>query len=442
MNSESQSLVPATQQAESEELTVDEVRESLSVTEKGQPANTIGNCRTVFCQDPLLRGAIRLNLLTDRVDIVRDLGWRRNTSALTDTDVKYLLLYFEQKYGLTSEKKLMAALSIVANESCYHPIQDVLNSLVWDGKPRIRSCLHHFLGTDESNYVEEMLKHFLLGAIRRVFHPGSKYEELLCLVGGQGAGKSTFFRFLAIQDEWFSDDLKKLDDDKVFAKLQGHWIIEMSEMLATSNAKSIEEIRSFISRQKETYRTPYETQPKDRLRQCVFGGSSNTLDFLPLDRAGNRRFLPVMIYPEKAEVHILEDEAASREYLLQVWAEAMTIYRSGEYSMKFSKEIQRQLVEVQKDFMPEDTEAGQIQGFLEHYTGNVVCSKQLFKEALGHAFEEPKRWQLHNINEIMNTVMTGWKPFSNPRMFAGYGRQRGWEREISDNEPPDNEVDL
>ena len=439
MNSESQSLVPATQQDESEELTVEQVRENLSVTEKGQPANTIGNCRTVFCQDPLLRGAIRLNLLTDRVDIVRDLGWRRSTSALTDTDVKYLLLYFEQNYGLTSENKLMAALSIVANENCYHPIQDVLNSLVWDGKPRIRSCLHHFLGADESNYVEEMLKHFLLGAIRRVFHPGSKYEELLCLVGGQGAGKSTFFRFLAIQDEWFSDDLKKLDDDKVFAKLQGHWIIEMSEMLATSNAKSIEEIRSFISRQKETYRTPYETQPKDRLRQCVFGGSSNTLDFLPLDRAGNRRFLPVMIYPEKAEVHILEDETASREYLLQVWAEAMTIYHSGKYSMKFSKEIQKQLVEVQKDFMPEDTEAGQIQGFLEHYTGNVVCSKQLFKEALGHAFEEPKRWQLHNINEIMNTVVTGWKPFSNPRMFAGYGRQRGWERESSGNELPDNE---
>ena len=295
MNSESQSFVPATRQAESEDLTVDEVRENLSVTEKGQPANTIGNCRTVFCQDPLLRGAIRLNLLTDRVDIVRDLGWRRSTSALTDTDVKYLLLYFEQNYGLTNEKKLMATLSIVANENCYHPIQDVLNSLVWDGKPRIRSCLHHFLGADESDYVEEMLKHFLLGAIRRVFHPGSKYEELLCLVGGQGAGKSTFFRFLAIQDEWFSDDLKKLDDDKVFAKLQGHWIIEMSEMLATSNAKSIEEIRSFISRQKETYRTPYETQPKDRLRQFGFGGSSNTLDFLPLDRAGNRRFLPLMI---------------------------------------------------------------------------------------------------------------------------------------------------
>ena len=34
MNSETQSLVPATQQAESVELTIEQVRENLSVTEK------------------------------------------------------------------------------------------------------------------------------------------------------------------------------------------------------------------------------------------------------------------------------------------------------------------------------------------------------------------------------------------------------------------------
>ena len=420
--------------------TTDEIRERLTTTQKGQVANTIANCVTVFQSDPLLRGAIRSNLLTEQTDIVRDLGWRRDSIALTDTDMKYLLLYFEKNYEITSEKKISAALRIVANENCYHPIRDCLNSLVWDGKPRIRFCLRHFLGAEVSDYNEEVLKHFLLGAIRRVFFPGCKYEEMLCLVGGQGAGKSTFFRFLAIRDEWFSDDLKRLDDDRIYTKLQGHWIFEMSEMLATNKAKSIEEVRSFISRQKETYRTPYDAQPKDRLRQCVFGGTSNTLDFLPLDRAGNRRFLPVMVYSELAEVHILEDEDASRAYLLQVWAEAMEIYRSGNYSMKFSKEIQRQLVEVQKDFMPEDTEAGQIIGFLESYTGSMVCSKQLYREALHHEYDEPKRWQLHNINEIMNTTVTGWKPFSNPRMFAGYGRQRGWEREASSgNEVPGNE---
>lgn len=394
------------------EQSASEVRESLSVTEKGQPANTIGNCRTVFCHDPLLRGAIRLNLLTDRVDIVRDLGWRRNTSALTDTDVKYLLLYFEQNYGLTSEKKMTAALSIVANENCYHPIQDVLNGLVWDGTPRIRSCLHHFLGADESDYVEEML----------------------CLVGGQGAGKSSFFRLLAIRDEWFSDDLKKLDDDRVFLKLQGHWIIEMSEMLATSSAKSIEEIRSFISRQKETYRTPYEAQPKDRLRQCVFGGSSNTLDFLPLDRTGNRRFVPVMVHPELAEIHILDDEPAAREYLKQVWAEAMEIYRSGNFKLRFSPAMNEYLKVHQRDFMPEDTKAGQIIEYLENCSDNMVCSKQLFREALGHSFDEPKQWEIREINDIMNNSVTGWRAFSNPRYFRSpYGRQKGWERIQPDN---------
>lgn len=87
------------------EQSVDEVRQSLSVTDTGKAANTIDNCRIVFCCDPLPRDAIRLNLLTDRVDIVQDLGWRRNTSTLTDTDVKYLLLYFERNYELTSEKK-------------------------------------------------------------------------------------------------------------------------------------------------------------------------------------------------------------------------------------------------------------------------------------------------------------------------------------------------
>ena len=418
---------------------MEEVRGSLDSTDNGAVKNSIRNCLTVFQNDPKLEGAIRYNILTERIDIVRPLWWSKPTTTLNDTDLNYLMLYLEDQYTLTSEKKIQKAISIVADCNKYHPIRDYLNGLEWDGTERIRCALPHFLGAEESEFTYECLRLFMLGAISRVFKPGSKFETMLCLVGGQGAGKSTFFRLLAIRDEWFSDDLKKLDDDRVFLKLQGHWIIEMSEMLATSSAKSIEEIRSFISRQKETYRTPYEAQPKDRLRQCVFGGSSNTLDFLPLDRAGNRRFLPIMIYPENAEVHILEDEDASRAYLLQVWAEAMTIYRSGHYSMKFSKSIQRQLVEVQKDFMPEDTEAGQIQGFLEHYTGSMVCSKQLFKEALGHTYDEPKRWQLHNINEIMNTVVTGWKPFSNPRMFAGYGRQKGWERDVSGNELPGNE---
>ena len=45
---------------------------------------------------------------------------------------------------------------------------------------------------------------------------------------------------------------------------------------------------------------------------------------------------------------------------------------------------------------------------------------------------------------IMNQCITGWNYFSNPRMFAEYGRQKGWEREIpatdTDN-PPEKSMD-
>ena len=406
-----------------------EVKAMLESTEKGGVRNSIRNCLTVFQNDPLLSGAIAKNLLTERIDIIKPIGYHRTGTAITDTDMNYLLLYLEETYGLTSEKKIAAAIGIVANENGYHPIRDYLNGLSWDGTERIRTCLHHFLGADSDQYTYEALRLFLLGAIHRAFHPGCKFEVMICLVGGQGAGKSTFFRLLAVKDEWFSDDLRKLDDDNVYRKLQGHWIIEMSEMIATANAKSIEEIKSFLSRQKEVYKIPYETHPEDRLRQCVFGGTSNALDFLPLDRSGNRRFLPVMVYPEQAEVHILDDEAASRAYMEQLWAEAMTIYRSGDFKLSFSTEMVRYLKEHQRDFMPEDTKAGMIQAYLDRYTGSMVCSKQLFREALNHPFDEPKQWEIREVNDIMNHCVTGWHYFSNPRMFPEYGRQKGWERE-------------
>ena len=287
----------------------------------------------------------------------------------------------------------------------------------------------------QDEYTCEAMKIFLLGAIKRVFQPGCKFETMLCLVGGQGAGKSSFFRLLAVKDEWFSDDLRRLDDDNVYRKLQGHWIIEMSEMIATANAKSIEEIKSFLSKQKETYKVPYETHPADRLRQCVFAGTTNRQDFLPRDRTGNRRFIPVPVDAELAEVHILDNEEESRAYIDQLWAEAMTIYNSGSYKLAFSPAMQETLQAHQQDFMQEDAQAGMIYAFLEDYTGDRVCSKQLYAEALGNT-NIPAEWETRAICEIMNTGISrgdiqGWQAHKTAKRYPKYGVQKGWERVTS-----------
>jgi predicted P-loop ATPase len=413
-----------------DERTVDEVREMLKTNQSGQISNIPGNYKKIFLYDPLLRGAFSTNLLTEQIDVVKPLPWYRSSIALTDVDVQYLIMYLDEHYNLSSDKRIEGTLKVAANEYRCHPIRNYLNGLRWDGKERIRFALHHFLGAKISDYNYEVLLLFMLGAVSRVFKPGIKFDVMLCLVGGQGAGKSTFFRFLAVNDDWFTDDMQRLEDENVFRKLQGHWIIEMSEMIATASAKSIESIKSFLSRQKETYKTPYDRHPKDRKRQCVFGGSSNTLDFLPFDRTGNRRFLPVQVHSEEAEVHILENEAESRVYIDQMWAEVMEIYRKGNHDLKLSPAIEEHLKEYQKNFMPEDTKAIRIQNYLDTYKGKIICSLQLYYEALGHAsYEEPKQFEIRDINSIMNNAIVGWKAFNNPRHFPEpYNRQKGWER--------------
>ena len=365
--------------------------------------------------------------MTCQIDIKKKVPWKRRGVQMTDTDMNNLSLYLEKNYGLTSDRVIAKAIDIVANDNSFHPIIDLLESLKWDGRPRIAGMLTHFFGAENPEYSGEVMKMHMLAAISRLYEPGKKYDIMFCLVGGQGTGKSTFFKYLAIQDEWFTDDVKRLDDKKVYEYLQGHWIVEMSEMNAVANAKSIEETKSFLSRQKDTYRIPYERRAEDRYRQCVFCGTSNDLAFLPFDRTGNRRFGPVKVCPEKAETMIYRDEQGSREYIMQAWAEAMEIYRSGEFLLTFSLDMEDYVKSLQKDFMPEDTQTGMIQAFLDNYEEDYVCSTIIYQEVFHQEGIVPK-WQSKEIGDLMDNEITGWEKHGTHRFPGGLGIQRSWKR--------------
>ena len=95
----------------------------LESTEKGGVRNSIQNCLTVFQHDPVLSGALAKNLLTERIDLLRPIGRKppaRQPAALTDTDMKYIRLYLEKTYGLTSEKKIADAADLAADANSYH----------------------------------------------------------------------------------------------------------------------------------------------------------------------------------------------------------------------------------------------------------------------------------------------------------------------------------
>ena len=221
--------------------------------------------------------------------------------------------------------------------------------------------------------------------------------------------------------------MKRIDDKKAYEYLQGHWIVEMSEMNAVANAKSIEETKAFLSRQKDTYRIPYERRAEDRYRQCVFCGTSNDFAFLPFDRTGNRRFGPVKVRPEKAEVKVYADEEEARNYIIQAWAESMEIYKSGEYRLTFSPAMEDYVKTLQKEFMPEDTQTGLIQAFLDRYEGDYVCTTIIYQEVFHPDGIVPK-WQSKEIGDLLDNEIVGWTKHGNHRFRGALGTQRAWKR--------------
>ena len=52
--------------------------------------------------------------MTDRNDIVKGLGWYRESTALTDSDIDHIMLYLEEHYSLTTEKKIKSAINVVS----------------------------------------------------------------------------------------------------------------------------------------------------------------------------------------------------------------------------------------------------------------------------------------------------------------------------------------
>ena len=129
---------------ESTAMTQQEIFLNLKKNGKDNVLQTIDNCIFVLEHDENLRGTIRFNVLTERDCIVGDVGWERTGSAITERDMSYLKLYFERHYHLNHEKALRDAIRIVANENRFHPIQEYLQALRWDGQPRIQHALHRF----------------------------------------------------------------------------------------------------------------------------------------------------------------------------------------------------------------------------------------------------------------------------------------------------------
>jgi len=70
-----------------------EIFNNLKRDDKDNVRQTISNYVYVLNHDPVLRGNVRYNIMTERDCILGDVGRSRGGDALMDTDISYLKLY-------------------------------------------------------------------------------------------------------------------------------------------------------------------------------------------------------------------------------------------------------------------------------------------------------------------------------------------------------------
>lgn len=401
---------------------VDSVFGSLDMQkDKNIPIQSRKNCVAVLGRDPTLSGKIKFNTLSNRKSVEGALPWNKSGELRewTSIDSEYLIYYMETYYLLNSEKKILAALEMVADANKFNPFIDMLNSTSWDGVPRIENLLTDYLGVVKNDYSSHCMKLLMLAVISRAFSPGTKFDYVLVLTGRQGIGKSTFFMKLCCNEDWYLENLKAIDKGKDAAELiQGKIIVEFNELLAVRGA--IEGVKSFVTAKSDEYRGAYAKEAEKRYRTCVFVGTTNDAQFL-VDKTGNRRFLPLECGVMPISKSLFIDDGLLLYEFRQAWVEAYRIYLSGKFSLVMPKNLQEYVEELQEDFKEDDPLIGMIQSWLDSNNYEYVCNKQIASEVL--KVDNPDRRLLNQITEIMNNSITGWKR-SGTHRFPGIGQQK------------------
>lgn len=430
---------------------VNEWLSDLDIDARGKYLPTANNVNLIFKNDVKLKNKFKLNVFSGKPFVFPGIPWRTlsKPEPLKNVDFSGLRNYIETFYGISGSQRIEDALTVTLERNCFHPVRDYLSGLTWDNVPRIDNLLIDYFGVKDSLYTREAMRKTLVGAVARVYNPGVKFDLVLTLVGEkQGTGKSTFISKLG--GEWFSDTFTTVQGKEAFEQIQGAWLIEIAELSGLRKAE-IETVKHFISKCEDMFRPAYGRTVENFARQCVFIATTNRVDFLR-DPTGNRRFMPVLVRPEKAKYSTLTKRIDSE--IGQIWAEAVALYRAGEklYLTTESERLAKaeQLAHSENDdrsglitrylnrSLPnewpdmglnertvylENTEASKISGFYRDF----VCAAEIWCECLGRDRKDMNKYNTREINDILRGL-PDWEFINSTKNFKLYGKQKYYQR--------------
>jgi hypothetical protein len=375
------------------------------------------------------------NELKQTVDFRADvLPWPEHYGrTLNDHVGRMIRLYLHNQHqGVAyqpGKDHLHEALMTAAYGAKFNPVLEYLDGLQWDGTSRVNSLFSRFFKCADDAYTRAVSRCFMIGAVRRMRRPGSKFDTMPVLRSPQGWGKSSAVRILFGAD-WYSDaDLGNLRDKDSAMKLRGIWVQEFAEIESLTRAET-GMLKAFCSRATDRQRDPYGRIVEDAPRRCVFIATVNEGGYLK-DSTGARRFWPLEIR-ERLD---LEAIAADRD---QVWAEAARFEAAGESDV-LPTGLWTVAAERQADQTSDDPWADLLASFLEWRAtrrgsddetddaepavplpANRVHTCELF-EHLGIRPSDMTRDKAQRLRVVMESVL-GWRHQRSVRVLGRIGK--------------------
>ena len=402
------------------------VQAGLEKDAKGNVLKTTDNIYRIMQYDPMYR-FIRYNLITANAEVQRERNGETVIESWTDADEADSRRYIEKNYGIFQLNKHTDALRLLFRDREYNPIIDLIEPVKWDGEERCERFLTRWGKCEDSQYTREVSRLIFAGGIWRLYQPGCKFDDVPILIGvKQGEGKSSIIRFLAINDKYYGE-CSLFDGQQAIEQLSGKWICEISELLALTRKKEVEASKAYITRTFDHYRKPFDKNPVDLPRRCIFLGTSNNPT--PLVDTQNRRWYPIVM--RTSGYDLFEHEAEIREYILQCWAGMRDKYKAhSKDAQNFAKrELLETYREKQDEARQDDWREGAIASYLETKgPGECVCVRELTRKALaidgiGH---DPSVLESKDIGMIM-ARFNDWER-KGVKYFSEYGKQRAWQK--------------
>lgn len=311
----------------------------LDVKKNGQPLATIANLAEIISR---LGITIRYNVIKKEEEIL--IPGKNGVFSIDNGAVGALAFIKSEcaKFYYPTER-VGDFVTFLADKTPFNPVAEWIISKPWDGVHRLPKMLDTVQSFGTQTAKNKLMTRWFISCVAAAFRPnGISAHGCLVFQGKQSLGKTFWFKSLVPESMGvIADGLMLRPDDKDSVKqIVSNWLCELGELDATFRRSDIAQLKSWLTRDRDTIRRPYAARESTYARRTICFASVNPREYLH-DTTGNRRFWTV----ECKNINWNHDIDTQ-----QFWAEVYeNLYLAGE-QWHLKPDEMEYLTESNKDF--------------------------------------------------------------------------------------------